>query len=352
VIEALGFIRLCGSGLTGLLLLLPLCGSGLTRLLLLLRLCGSGLTRLLLLLRLCGSGLTRLLLLLRRCGSGLRRLFRVLRQINQPSADDDPEDHEQRDRDRQAGVCARIGRNQWADRRRRPSGRRGLRRWRFYRRRGLRCPNGWVPCCTLFTKPQDLLHRPGQAADMNVEILAAIDLDRVAVGKIVKTLGQCLGKRHHRVRHQHRDYRLVLAQRGFYLKPHQVGRVCQSTVFIVGAYPSRPDDRQDNVALVKHPVDVASKIGTRRYIVDVTEHRFTAEMPGQPVENAAGDVERVVAAVGDRDPRHRTKGADQSSTLASIACWRNRKPLTAWVCKKRPKPDFWRRRLGVRMRMI
>jgi hypothetical protein len=46
-------------------------------------------------------------------------------------------------------------------------------------------------------------------------------------------------------------------------------------------------------------------------------------MPGQPVEDAAGDVERVVTAVRDCDPRHRTKVADQGSTL-NVLCWRKR----------------------------
>ena len=71
-------------------------------------------------------------------------------------------------------------------------------------RRGRDCLSAFARLRLLFNR-LNLLDRADQAGNMHVEILAAIDLDRVAVGEILKTVGQRLRRRHHRVRNEHRD---------------------------------------------------------------------------------------------------------------------------------------------------
>src|SRR3954447_25404936 len=86
--------------------------------------------------------------------------------------------------------------------------------------------------------------------------------------------------------------------------PHRIGDVGEPALVRILTNPSRSYDGENNVAICEGRIEMAPEIHADRDVVDVAEHRFTAEVRSQPIENPAGNVERVVTAIGDRDPRH------------------------------------------------
>jgi hypothetical protein len=141
---------------------------------------------------------------------------------------------------------------------------------------------------------------------VDVEILAGINRDGVAVGEVVQAFRKLLDPRHRAPQDQNRDHRAVFAQRDLDLDAHRVGGVGEPALPGARADPARPDDRENDIACIQNVGDELAEVDAGRNVVDVAEYHLPAVMRRQPVEDPPGDHLRIIAAIGDRVPRHQS----------------------------------------------
>src|SRR5262245_27033293 len=70
------------------------------------------------------------------------------------------------------------------------------------------------------------------------------------------------------------------------------------------AHPARPHDDNQHIAVLNACPNVFAKIQSWRDAVDVAKHSLATITAGEPVEDAAGDVHRIVTTIGNRDLGH------------------------------------------------
>ena len=130
-----------------------------------------------------------------------------------------------------------------------------------------------------------------------MEIASAFDVGRVAERKILQALGQIGRGRHAGAVDQHRNDRNVLFQSGLKFDPDRVAFFPNlKALAFARSEPLRPDDHEHQVAAQQFALDVLAEIGSEWNVVDVHEDGLIAEMPGEPVTDAAGDGVGILTA--------------------------------------------------------
>ena len=132
---------------------------------------------------------------------------------------------------------------------------------------------------------------------------------RLAVGERSEDPRQLPARRHRRALDEHRDERLVPAQRRLHLEAQHVlrGRVEHgaSDVIVDGRGPVRADDRDDHVG-GRHPAhDVIPPLVAGVDVLRVEEHLIRAEAPPQRVGNRSRRRRGVGTPVADEDVHSR-----------------------------------------------
>ena len=137
---------------------------------------------------------------------------------------------------------------------------------------------------------------------MVVEILAGIDADRVAVGKLLEAVRQLRGRRNFAAADQDRNDGDAFLERRLDLDADLIVVLVDPGASLRGrAAPIRPHHREQDIALLQDVLNVGAEIDADGDVVDVPEHRLPAVMADQPVENAPGDGFGIGAPIRNRE---------------------------------------------------
>jgi len=132
-----------------------------------------------------------------------------------------------------------------------------------------------------------------------VEIAPGIDLHGIAIGKFPDIFGKLAWLRHVGSADQQRDDGDVPIERGLDLDTDIVGLgVDSGTAVSAAAHPARPHDDHQHIAVLNACPNVFAKIQSWRDAVDVAKDSLATITAGEPVEDAAGDVHRIVTTIG------------------------------------------------------
>jgi hypothetical protein len=123
----------------------------------------------------------------------------------------------------------------------------------------------------------------------------------------------------------------VPIERSLDLNTHIIGLGVDSGMAVsAAAHPARPHDDHQHVAVLNACPNVFAKIQSWRDAVDVAKDSLATITAGEPVEDAAGDVHRIVTTIGNRDlghvnnalrRQHRRKGGCGKASRAEDSLW-------------------------------
>ena len=142
------------------------------------------------------------------------------------------------------------------------------------------------------------LDRTHELVGVAVEMAAAVDGERIAIGEVLHIIGQLARRRHARAIDQHRNDRKPVVERGRDLHPHRVvGIVDPLRRAVTRGHPFRPDDRDQHAAPAQRFLDGVAEIRSGGNAAGIEEDLARAQAVAQVIGNTTRDVLRVGAAI-------------------------------------------------------
>ena len=131
-----------------------------------------------------------------------------------------------------------------------------------------------------------------------MEIAAAVDRQRIAVGELLQILRQFARCRHGRAVDQNGNDREAVGERGRDLHPDGiVGVVDPVGCAVASATPFRTDDRDQHAVPAQRLLDRVAEIGAGGDAAGVEEDLVLAETVAQMIADTPGDILRIGAAI-------------------------------------------------------
>jgi hypothetical protein len=138
-----------------------------------------------------------------------------------------------------------------------------------------------------------------------VEIAPGIDLQAITVNELLEAIGKLVDIGHRSAFHQDRNDRHPIAEGRLDFDADRVRRIVDpASPSWQRSKPTLADDNKRDIGLSKDRIDVFSKIGAQRDVIDIPKYRITTIMSHETIEYPPCNPAGIISPIRNCYPWH------------------------------------------------